>query len=1598
MPVFDDVVRAYVADPHFIRRTRLEQLVLEAIDDPGVRIALITGEPGAGKSALLSSLADQHSGWLRYFPRRGSVTRVMGSEAASLLLSIGHQLAAAQPRAFDPQRLEIAVTQRIKAVAAGGTATAIRIGDLQVSPFATTMFRIDQHADVVAGDMTTVSVRAATLEPRLLSTSVLQYFALIGPAEVLADHDPAARIVVLVDALDEAVGADEPNDIVAWLRELPELPPNVRIVAASRPEAALAGIRSRQKASLRELRIDSSTPGVRDDLTRYARNLLSRVPPSVIGSAVTAELRLGQLVERADGNFAYLAAFARGVDAAIAAAAGGGEQLGGLGRLLDFESFPAGLDDLYAVFIQSIHDEVADLPSLEVAEPDGSAEARLPAWKEVGARLLGVLSVARGPLTPEQLRRLGGIRVWPDDVASVLGYFLPFLDSSGDAFQWFHASIGEYLISAKAVADHPFLAVHAPRWHASITSAYRGGAASWASVQWSEVDDYGLNHLADHLLASGKRGGRGQLFELLSPGWMRERRRRAGSYGPFGEDAALAIRAAAQAPADIPQLVRCSLLYSTARSFAGRAGPEMAAAWARMGQLELAWPAASAIADGGLRADAYAMVAQELAETGAVEAAAQAGRAALLDAMQLGNAHARQDAVSYLAPLMARLALTDFALELLPMPGGLTALADGLADGGATWPGLTAPQLMQALTRLAGQLTDRLRQRAGQEGEPDTDDAIIAITRALGEHGLGSEGIALLEPLVSASPSPLRSVALALALAACGDQARAVQLAETVDTSWSTFTGSDGKPRKRVSLNEEALTTVARAFVRAGAVNRGLHLALELFEQGFTGAVRVICGDLTRAGDRSEAGRVALAALDRARSMLPVQDVGDGSFTGRVDRSTGSVTKEPARVHRDALLRSLAWPLARAGRPEADAAVAEIQDEATRQEALARLAAGQAAAGDFSHAAQSLARITGPQARDWATVDVIRARAAAGQPGEVMGLLAGVHEHQARIRALGMIALAQARAGNMAAAAELSGQLDAESEVPGDQENAAEALSVAARQLRDARPAQEALELVRRASSHAGRAIGACRAVGAMVASGHDLDEQLRDEVVGEVGQALDAGELDAADAVDALCSAGLTERARMLVGRVDPDGAGAVTIGRALAGAGDWAGAGEVVSHAADPAVRVSVSAALGVAQAARGMAGPARDHASSIRELADAPDRPGVGRWRVARALGEIACALASARAFDDAVTVAGWASEMRGEERTLHALVTQTWDARRASLNDPVGDAWQAIATEMGQSGRHEQASTLAAGLADVACRTAMLTALASVLTQAGDRAAPGVQASALELATTSFDQSLRLIPDDPFQPTPENPVTGFGPWRWALLLADLGRNAACLGDEPGARLAFDRACRAAGQDGRFHRDSWALTHVALRLAQAGYARMALEVTRWASQQAYEISDLTPTPPWRWQLIDRVGQVLAALGDLDDAVRVVDSIGDRAEQCIAVFDMVEAAAEVPGRDQRLAALVAVLSDLPGLSRQRTFGAVTRCASLMAAQDAGMLREACDWIVEVERWWPSLPHAASGRFSMTARYGPRSAPRYVAHGWSSSIPRHLSPARRRA
>ena len=1542
MAAFDELINGYTADPQFIRRGRLEQLVLDAVSDQEHRIVLITAEPGAGKSGLLASLARQHPDWLRYFLRRDSASKAAGgSDATSLLLSIGHQLAAARPAAFDWQGIEISAVQHVGTVAAGGTVTGVRIEDLRASPFVITAIRARQEAGTVAGNLTSVAIGTATLEPRLLVPSQLQHLALILPATVLAEHDPTARIVVLIDALDEAPPAGQPGSIVDWLKELPELPPNVRIVATSRPTTDLDGLRLRQAATLRQLVIDSGSPGVRGDLMTYGRNLFARIPADLRGDAVVAEQRIGQLVDRADGNFAYLAAVARVVDAAVAAQAAGETRLGGIERLLDFTALPAGLDQLYALFIQHVHDDVARLPDLDVEPGSGATGSPVPAWEGVGCRLAGVLSVARDWLTTVQLRTLGGIRAWPDDVSAVLGHFLPFLDVADGGYQWFHASVAEYLTSAQAAAEYPRLAVHAPRWHDSIVRAYLGQSTSWAGVQWPGVDDYGINNIPAHLFALGDADeSRGQLFELLSPAWRRERRRRAGTDAPVLADISLAIQAAAHAPAEFGQLVRCSLLYGTIRSFVGRTPPVLAGAWARMGQLNRAFAGAAAIEDRYVRVQAYARIARELAGSDAGEAAVRAGQAALSEVARLWDAHQAWSTVRQLSPLIARLALVDFAVAVLGTPYGLTTMADGLADGGATWPGLDREERDHALDRLRWHL-DRL-------SEPDIT-ATAAVARAFGALGRGSEGITLLGQVRPEEMAPLPGTDVALALATCGERVTSVALAERIYRSLPVVPRPDGGSVMNFGLAESPMVKLARTLVLAGTAERGVEIALYLFENGLPDAITEVFNDLAARGDMPGAGRLAQAALDRARPLPAVRDRGDKNLTMVLNVTTETMVTQNVRVYRDDLLSSLVGLLARAGNPQAPPAAAEVADEHKRQVALARLATGLAAAANWDIAVASLAAITDAAIHERATLDVIYALAEAGRADQAQDLVQMLSRPGARTSGLGAITLARARAGQVAATSALADQLDAESEALDDEQAAAAALSASAAQLADARLAVHAVGRAKLADNDADRAIAACGAVAAMRIAGRNADQQLTEEITAGIRRGLDHGQLEPAAAVRALCSAGLRQEASGLASYDDPQRRPLAGVGCAFAEAGEWAAAESVLVRVKDPVGRVQVLTTLGVGYAANGMAGPARERGISIKDLTEVPGEAAVAPWRAARGVSKIACSLAAAGATDDAVTLTRWVARIP-ESRSIEAVATQTWETRGSSLGEPAADAWQAIATEMARAGHVEQACALATTIADVAQRTAMLTALASTLVETRHDDAAKVQALAQDLASSAFDESMKLIPDDRFtQPTPENHVTAFGPWRWEVMLSDLGRNAARLGDETGATAAFDRVRRAFA----LNKSGWALTHLALRLAQAGTPDAAFEITREAMQLAADLGDGGVGGPLRWQIIDRVCQSLAVLGSTDQALQAADLLADPGWQHTAIVDLVDQVRAIRGEPEALAAVVAALSYLPGLSRSRVLGLVERCAATIAASDKRLLQQACEGLLAAQNWW---------------------------------------------
>ncbi len=516
---FDDLVRDRTGSD-FVERGWLHERIERLLATDDGRVVLVTGEPGAGKTSLLAGLARSRSDWLRYFVRRDSRTALAGGDVQSFLLSIGHQLAHQRPEIFRQDRLEIVVTQHIETVEAGGRAVGIRIADLTASPFhRTATLALEQRVATVAGSVSGVEIGTANLEPRLLEPDNLAHLALIGPAEVLLAEDPDARIVVLVDALDEL--AAEHASLLRWLAHGPELPRNVRLVLTSRPHAALQPLRSARAGRLREVVIDPASREVVDDLAGYAEHALGTeaITAAALAAGRDPERLRQDVVRRAAGNFLYLATYARAL--ADAASADGDDVL--LARLLSSTDLPPGLGGLYAFFVATAHAELDRLGMLEVRDPTGAADRLTPAWEGVGQPVLGVLTVAREPVTVEELTALGGIRVWPGAVRNVVARLRWLLDVRGDRVAFYHASVGEFL--ADGHSDH---AVDVLEWHERIVRRYRGAAASWADVDWSTVDRYGLTHLAEHAVRS-RAAVADEAAELVCGGLRRAMRRGLGS-------------------------------------------------------------------------------------------------------------------------------------------------------------------------------------------------------------------------------------------------------------------------------------------------------------------------------------------------------------------------------------------------------------------------------------------------------------------------------------------------------------------------------------------------------------------------------------------------------------------------------------------------------------------------------------------------------------------------------------------------------------------------------------------------------------------------------------------------------------------------------------------------------------------------------------------------------------------------------------------------------------------------------------------------------------------------------------------------------------
>ena len=324
------------------------------------------------------------------------------------------------------------------------------------------------------------------------------------PLRTLAAAHPDLSLLILVDALDEAVTASEPN-IVTLLAGSTDLPPGVRFVVTSRDERRVLD----SFGDARRIDISSATNAAAtdEDITAYVTQRLG----------TQAEELSTAIVDRAEGNFLYVAwvldeLSARGV-----------RQPGAI-------ALPKGLYGLYREFLDRL-----------VKTPSGFAEA----WRGSHEPFFGLLTVA-DPAAPEAAlpKWLGWdaptFNTHTYAVTQVIEYLGDVADGEA-GFRLYHRSVAEFF-DAKRYRDNGGVRLNEyhidpDQQHERIAAYYLRRHADpddWDG-DWSQADRYGLSHLVGHLAArvdladDGRRPRLKALYAVsLAPGFHAAQRERFG--------------------------------------------------------------------------------------------------------------------------------------------------------------------------------------------------------------------------------------------------------------------------------------------------------------------------------------------------------------------------------------------------------------------------------------------------------------------------------------------------------------------------------------------------------------------------------------------------------------------------------------------------------------------------------------------------------------------------------------------------------------------------------------------------------------------------------------------------------------------------------------------------------------------------------------------------------------------------------------------------------------------------------------------------------------------------------------------------------------
>jgi len=438
---------------------------IDWLDYGSERFLLITGEPGSGKTALAAWLAGA-----------GPVPEEPAASGQLELLCASWQavhfcVAEDQRGSLSPSRFAQALARQL----------ADRFDDyaLAVLQRVEPGFNIAQQARENWGQMI-----GAKIETLIVNDDAEEVYnrAVRGPLEALFNYHPSLRVLILVDALDEALTAGRSN-IVTLLAGSDDLPSGVRFVLTSRNEGKVIEQFSHKR--LLNISAPKYASNGDKDIRAYVERRMNeesiKVQVAAIGSLEEVS---NQLVQQAAGNFLYVKFLLDDV-------ARGRPLLTDTGRL------PHGLFGLYRAYLDRLMPDMLNL---------GKSER----WQAEYQPFLGSLSVAMPAAPPDSL---AGWLSWPESrVENLRTDLTQIIEEDAAGYRLYHRSMADFLAvrdyqdNGASIHNRYYTPPH--EQHERITSFY---LSRWGGLEQGlpgltspqalrPQDSYPLRHLSTHLL------------------------------------------------------------------------------------------------------------------------------------------------------------------------------------------------------------------------------------------------------------------------------------------------------------------------------------------------------------------------------------------------------------------------------------------------------------------------------------------------------------------------------------------------------------------------------------------------------------------------------------------------------------------------------------------------------------------------------------------------------------------------------------------------------------------------------------------------------------------------------------------------------------------------------------------------------------------------------------------------------------------------------------------------------------------------------------------------------------------------------------------